>query len=116
MNSEEFSSALMTQIIDQNMKSYMDMFNNSRAEKSTIAYGIRALTLFHSLRPEQQEVLFEIIRQTSVDTVSSILAVLDGVSPLAGAFEDYTLTYDGGGKLNGDLQSLFLAEEEDSSR
>ena len=113
MSPEDFSSGLMLQVIDQNMKMYRDMYGNGRAERATDPLIKRALTLLHSLQPEQQEVLFEIMRQISIDTVSSVLAVLDGVSPLKGAFEEYTLIYDGGAKLNGDLQSLFLAEDED---
>jgi hypothetical protein len=100
-------------VIDQGMEMYRSMYHNGRAEASRIASGKGALTLFHSLEPDQQEVLFEIMRQVSVDTVASVLAVLDGCSPLEGAFEDYTLTYDGGEKLNGDLLNLFLAEDED---
>ena len=116
MNAEDFSSGLMRKVIDQGMEMYRDMYRNGRAEVSRDPWGKRALTLFHSLEPEQQEVLFEIMQQVSVDTVSSVLAILDGVSPLEGEFEDYTLAYDGGEKLNGDLQSLFLAEDEQKAR
>jgi hypothetical protein len=116
MTPEDFSRGLMDHVIDQGMESYRTMYINGRAEESRVPWGKRALTLFHSLKPEQQEVLFEIMQQVSVDTVASVLAVLDGSSPLEGAFEDYELTYDGGEKLNGDLLSLFLAEDEDRVR
>jgi len=112
MTPEQFSSGLMREIVDANSAIYRELYIKGRPEKSRIPWGRRALTLFHSLQPDQQEVLFEIMRQISVDTVSNVLAILDGGSPLKDSFEDYSLTYGGGEKLNGDLQSLFLAEEE----
>jgi hypothetical protein len=113
MTPQDFSSGLMREVVDQGMRSYRNIYVNSRAEDSRVAWGRRALTLFHSLQPEQQQVLFEIMRQVRVDTISSVLAILDGASSLEGAFEDYVLTYGGGENLIGDLQSLFLAEEEE---
>jgi len=50
------------------------------------------------------------MRQVSIDTVSSIFGVLDGVTLLDQFREDFAVTYDGGPPLNGDLQDIFLAE------
>ena len=72
------------------------------------SYWKRALPLFKSLSPGQQEVFFEIVRQIVTDTVSNTLGLLD-VGVGTGEFELY---YEGGTKLNGDLQSLFLAVDE----
>ncbi len=116
MHPTEFANALMVHVVDQGMTLCRDVYSNSCAELARDPWGKRALTLFQGLHPEQQEILFEIMRQVRVDTVSSVLAVLDGVSPLEGAFEDYTLTYNGGETLNGDLQSLFLATDEERTR
>ncbi|MGO4368781.1 hypothetical protein [Pseudomonas sp. PAB10] len=113
MNPKDFVIGLKTTVVDENILIYKDLFSNTPIEDATDAYWKRALTLFNSLPIEQREVFFEIIRQTMVDTTSNILGIMDGVSTFDGADDEFSLTY---GKnndtLTGDLQSLFLAEEE----
>jgi hypothetical protein len=79
-------------------------------------YWKRALTLFNGLSAEQQEVFFEVIRQIAVDTTSNVLGVIDGVNALDRAEDQFVLTCESGAELSGDLQSLFLAEDEQASR
>ena len=58
-------------------------------------------------------VLFEIMRQVTVDTVSNLFGILDGASALEGPREDFVLTSQPDNrKLNGNLQDLFLEAEE----
>ena len=52
------------------------------------------------------------MRQVMVDTLSNVFAVLDGVSMLSGQEEDFVLSHQGK-RLNGDLQEIFLSQEED---
>ena len=69
--------------------------------------------MFNSLSTEQQAVFFEVVRQISADTMSNVLGVIDGVNSVEGVDAELVLTYDGDRQpLNGDLQSLFLVEEE----
>ena len=49
-----------------------------------------------------------------IDTVSTFLAVLDGVQFLEGQDEELVLLYNKK-KINGDLQDIFLAEVEEDS-
>ncbi|WP_458737161.1 hypothetical protein [Pseudomonas chlororaphis] len=113
MKPKDFVAGLRENVIDENISIYKNLFSNTSIEKVTDQYWKNVLALFQSLPSEQQAVFFELIRQTMIDTTSNILGILDGVSTLNGANDEFALTY---GKsqetLTGDLQSLFLAEEE----
>ncbi|WP_411835988.1 hypothetical protein ACLBNB_02325 [Pseudomonas chlororaphis subsp. aurantiaca] len=113
MKPKDFVAGLRENVIDENISIYKNLFSNTSIEKVTDQYWKNVLALFQSLPSEQQAVFFELIRQTMIDTTSNILGILDGVSTLNGANDKFALTY---GKsqetLTGDLQSLFLAEEE----
>jgi len=84
------------------------------------AHWARVLRLFDSLEHEQETLLLEIVQQTIVDTVSNLLGVLDGSSPLPGVDEELWLGVgsDASGKLNGELQDTFLelVEQESEQR
>ena len=71
--------------------------------------------MFGELPPEKQSVFFEVIRQILVDTTSNFLGVLDGVNPVNGKFVEFSVADDEGNRLGGELQDLFLQQEEDFS-
>jgi hypothetical protein len=52
-------------------------------------------------------VFFEVIRQTAIDTVSNVFAVVDGVAKLNGQDGDCSLTC-GTDSISGELQDHFL--------
>lgn len=112
MTPNEFVSCLRSVVVEENMALYQQIFLSTPADNASDPYWRRALSLFNDLGPEQQGVLFEVMRQVAVDTTSNILGVIDGVNALNGVDEQFELCSKEGGKLNGDLQSLFLAEEE----
>lgn len=113
MNPKDFVIGLKTTVVEKNLSIYNDLFSSTSIKDVTDEYWKRALTLFNSLPAEQREVFFEVIRQTMVDTTSNILGVIDGVSIMNDEGDEFSLTYgDDKKSLSGDLQSLFLAEEE----
>ena len=60
------------------------------------------------LTPAQRKVLFKIIRQIQVDTISNVLGIIDGTS---GDLQE-TLTLNADDKeISGDLPDLFLEKE-----
>ena len=111
MTAERLVNFLHNSVIDENVALYRQLFARTDPEKASDPYWIRALALFGGLSREQQTVFFEIVRQIAVDTTSNVLGVIDGASYLEGADGRFELTH-GALKLNGDLQGLFLAEEE----
>lgn len=116
MTPNEFVPRLRMAVVEENTGIYRQLFTSTSVENASDPYWKRALTLFNGLSTEQQEVFFEVVRQVAVDTTSNILGVIDGVNALEGVDEQFVLTCESGPKLSGDLQSLFLVEEEQALR
>src|SRR3954454_18759119 len=103
MTPRVFVSGIMRGVIDENVSIYRDLFSETPASEASDLYWRRALALFRSLTEEQRPILFEIVRQVSVDTASNIQGVLDGLSSIDGSEADFILLSATGQKLNGDL-------------
>ena len=117
MTQSDFITRIRSDIIDQNLAIYRDLFASTDPVSASDPYWKRALSLFATLNNDQRTVLFQIIRQVMVDTTSNLLGVLDGVNWLQGQTEGFRLTTDGGkDKLNEGLQDLLLGMEEDDPR
>jgi len=117
MNSEEFVKEIHRSIIDDNLSSYCNLLNSTEPESATDPYWQRAIALYATLNADDRRVLFDIIRQIMVDTISSVFGLLDGVSRLAGQEGDFSLfAHSSPERLNGELQDRFLELEEDRSR
>lgn len=105
MNAEQFTAQIKASVVEENVRIYRDLFENT--ENATDPYWQRALAFYRSLDESQKEVFFEVIRQTIIDTVSSLFAVIDGVTYLDGQDGDCSLTC-GPDQLSGELQDHFL--------
>jgi hypothetical protein len=112
MKPDEFVSRLRLAVIEENTALYRKIFADTAVEKASDPYWKRALALFNVLSPEQQGVFLEVVRQVAVDTTSNVLGIIDGVNALDGVDAEFELSCSTGSKLSGDLQSLFLIEEE----
>lgn len=114
---EEFVAKIRKSVIDENQVLYRNLFENTPIKSATDPYWLKAKILFEFLNHDQRDIFFQVIRQTSIDTASNLLGIIDGVNSLDDVSGDFLLTYDGGDEpLNGDLQSIFLAEEAESPR
>lgn len=115
MNPEEFVKKIRYSVLDENMDIYRDLFENTVIDQTSDLYWQEALKLFKNLDTDAKETLFKIMRQVSVDTISNLFSLLDGISYLEDQSEDFTLTV--GTEiniLNGDLQDIFLEIEENA--
>jgi hypothetical protein len=115
MSPEEFVAGLRSDVIDNNLTIYKRLFSENTPEDATDPYWKRALALFMKLDPEDQAVLFEIIRETMVATTSTVLGVLDGVNSVNQRFVRFSVADDRGNRLSGDLQDLFLQQEQEAA-
>lgn len=114
---EELVAKIRKSVIDENQVLYRNLFENTPIKSATDPYWLKAKILFEFLHHDQRDIFFQVIRQTSIDTASNLLGIIDGVNSIDDVSGDFLLTYDGGDEpLNGDLQSIFLAEEAESPR
>ena len=113
MTPQNFITQVHSVVVQQNLSIYKDLFESTTPDSANDPYWNRALALHHSLNDADRIVLYEIMRQVTVDTVSNLFGILDGVSALGGPHEDFMLTSQPDKqKLNGNLQDLFLETEE----
>ena len=112
MTPRDFATGLMRVAVDENVRIYRELFESIQLREATDPYWQRALPLFSSLSEDEREVFFEVVRQVAVDTISHVLGILDGSSTFEGKDDEFTLTYGHDQRLDGDLQDLFLEEDE----
>ena len=113
MTPQEFITQVRSVVVQQNTAMDKGLFASTTPEGASDPYWKRSLTLHGSLSEADRVVLFEIMRQVRVDTVSEIFGILDGSSPLDGPRENFVLVSQSDNrKLNGNLQDLFLEAEE----
>lgn len=109
MKADEFVAQIKKSIIEENTDIYHDLFENTQS--ATDPYWDRALGLYNSLSEHQRLVFFEIVRQTAIDSVSNVFAVVDGVTQIEGQDADIRL-FCGADELSGQLQDHFLKQFE----
>ncbi len=115
MNDKEFIKAIRSEVIDSNIQMYKDMFADMLADNTTEVtdpYWKKVKLFYGSLESPQREVLFSIMRQVLVDTLSNVLGIIDGGCILNDFRGDFELSMDGQ-SLAGDLQDLLLEVEEE---
>lgn len=111
MNPGEFTQLIMNGIVIDNINYYNSVLRSRSSDNVKDPYWKQTLDLFNTLTPTQQSAFIDVMRQVSVDTISSLLGVFDGVSAIQGMNGTILLTYDGE-TINGELQEHFLAIEE----
>jgi hypothetical protein len=117
MKQVELVARIRTEIVDANLHEYRELFATQPPAAASDSEFKRALALHASLSTEQRDALFRLMRRVMVDTVSSMLGVLDGGAWFGGPYEGFKLTtVSGSEKLNEGLQDLFLGMEESDPR
>lgn len=115
MHNKEFVKELINTVSDEYIDTYQQIYSftliDNKIKKDP--YWFDALTFYQSLSQKDKETLFKIIKQTTIDTTSTILGIIDGPMSLNQISGDFTLTYTENEKtviLNGDLQDEFLTQ------
>lgn len=111
MKVEEFVTKIRGSVVDENLYAYRSIFKTTSVSDAADSYWKEALTFFNGLDQNQRDVLFEIIRQVEVDTVSNMLGVLDNTTVLENQEDNFELRY-GQEVFSGSLQDVFLEQEE----
>jgi len=115
MHKQDFVEKLHNLVAKENLEIYKDLFNNTDISGATDPYWKESLKLYKNLTDEEKLIFFKVIKQIGIDTVSNILALLDGVTSLEGQDDEFNLTFKKTNeKLNGDLQDLFLEFDENN--
>lgn len=115
MNTDLFIKSLYNSSIKEDGGIYQNLFLNTDINEVRDPYWKDALKMFSDLSDENKDILFKIIEQVQVDTVSNVLGILDGVVSWQGQDIEIKMTIEGSNeKVNGDLQDLFLEYDEEN--
>ncbi|MFM7516706.1 MAG: hypothetical protein ACKO3V_07170 [Pirellula sp.] len=109
MKADVFTAQIKKAIIEENTGIYRDLFDNTKSASDP--YWIRALALYNALDESQRNVFIEVLRQTAIDSISNVFAVVDGVTQLEGQDGDIRFSC-GDDDLTGELQDRFLEQFE----
>lgn len=114
MNGSAFAHCIHSEILQElldSMTTYVS--RHSEGDSAPLPGWPDAAQLASTLSPQQRELLVRTIRQAAIDAISGVLGVIDGSTLLRAHRGEFTLTYDGGSPINGELQTYFLAREEE---
>lgn len=111
---EEFVKSIYGTLVEDGGKIYKELYENTQVTERTVDYWKNALELYHSLDRNQKEIFIDIVKHTTIDTISSIFGVFDGSSTLSGD-DDFEISI----KINGvdtenELQDAFLEYVEEN--
>lgn len=121
MNTKEFVKELINTVSDEYIDTYKHIYSSTLIDNTIKKdpYWLDALTFYQSLSQKDKETLFKIIKQTTIDTTSTILGIIDGPVSLDQISGDFMLTYTENEKtviLSGDLQDEFLTKIKDKDK
>ena len=107
---EQFTEGLYKNVVEENMKLYKQFYLCDPNEEGIIEYWKNAIILYDKLNDIEKEVLFSIIKNTIIDTVSNVLAIFDG----NGGIEGIDIQVKMNALINdSELQDAFLAYTEE---
>ncbi len=104
---EIFIKSLYKTIVQEGKSEYKDLLENTKVEDATDKYWISTLQLYDNLTEENREKLMGVIELVMIDTISSMLGIIDGSSTLSGCKAEPKLYLDNIDTDN-ELQDLFL--------
>jgi hypothetical protein len=110
MTADEFVDCVRTEVIDGTNSAYTAILQDPCVDRITDEYWKQVVQLYSSLDESGRAVIRRIMKQASIDAVSGVFAILDGVTILDECRGDFVLSYDEGPPLNGSLADLFLAQ------
>lgn len=110
MKIEEFVAQVRLSIVEERPEIYRELFGSTT--DAIDPYMVRAITFYRSLDAEQKEILLQIVNQVTIDTISTIFALIDGINELKGQDGPISLKC-GTDELSGELTDRFLVLFED---
>ena len=105
---EQFVKDIFDTLVNDSTNTYKELFDSTVINEKTVDYWKNSLMLYNSLDQNQKRIFLRVIKQITIDTISSIFSVFDGVSALKehGCY-DVKVTINGEDTEN-ELQDSFL--------
>ena len=105
---EQFVKSLYVSIVEPNLKHYDKMLNTElRLDIKIDEYWFTTLEFYQKLSDKEKHIIMNMTRQTIIDTISSVLGIIDGSSTLYDCDLEPKLLLDNI-DTEGELQDEFL--------
>jgi len=91
LSSRAFVSQVRASIVDENIATYRMLLEPTSLETASDPYWRSLLALHGRLSEEDRDIVYAVMRQVAVDTVSNMFAVIDGSARMQGQSEDVEL-------------------------
>jgi hypothetical protein len=104
---EDFVKSLYKSIVKENLELYKTVYETTNVGPKTDKHWREAIGLYNTLTDENKAILMSIIEQTMIDTISSMLGIIDGSSTLIDCSMEPKLLLDTI-DTEGELQDCFL--------
>lgn len=113
----KFSQALYELGVKEGLEIYQGIYETPESDEVTDPHYKKALNFYNRISEEDKVVLMKIIEQTMVDTISSMLSIIDGSTPLDDDDSVEPKLLLNSMDTEGELQDLFLeyVEEQEES-
>lgn len=108
MDSKEFVRSIYETASEDVVYSYRTMFPLSKLDGSESEEWRSIHYFVNSLSESEKKILEKLMKNVSVDTLTRAMGVLDGSVVMEEYYEEFELTYDGGGDLTGSLRDILV--------
>jgi hypothetical protein len=108
MTPKDFTKIIYDEVVEVSTSKTLEIIESTPSSGASDPYFRRLLKWYEALPKAERELLIEVMRQTAVDTVASVLGVIDGAAPTAGGFQNPPKVLAGGRDLSGDLQESWM--------
>ena len=115
MKPENFVRVIRTEIIDDLVENYANIFSNTKIEKCSDISMKKIIEFWQGSDDSTKEILKSLIRLGSQNSVANLLGVIDNVSFIGDFTESYQLVVNNENNemiISGDLLDIFWEQEE----
>lgn len=112
MDTREFVQKIYEEVVNGGDNGYRELFNSTKIERVTDPYFKAVLPFYASLSNDQKEILFSIMRQVAIDSLSDLFGILDGVSTIDDEVTEFSVSPSNKSTPFRYLQENFLAYDE----
>lgn len=111
MDDDVFVQQIRSAVVEEAINNYATLLDTVTPTEVRDKYWKDVLAARDTLGPEGRPSLINVMRLIAIDTVSHILGILDGTSPIGGKLVRFKVLDESGHDLAGNLQDYFLADD-----
>ncbi|MDY3351213.1 hypothetical protein PG593_08640 [Riemerella anatipestifer] len=110
MTAEKFINGIYKECVTDQLKIYENLLENT--PKATDPTWIDIINIYKNLSVKEKKSFIDFLKIVEVNTVASILSIIDGDKPINNNFLTFELKSESGENMSGDLTYRFLEKDD----